>query len=63
MNKIFFIVILIVMTSCQKIIQQDTAVLSKHTQAFWKKMKKNYVMTYNLSLQEVLLRMIAVAFI
>ena len=33
MNKIFFIVILIVMTSCQKIIQQDTAVLSKHTQA------------------------------
>ena len=33
MNKIFFIVILIVMTSCQKILQQDTAVLSKHTQA------------------------------
>jgi len=33
MNKIFFIVVLIVMTSCQKIIQQDTAVLSKHTQA------------------------------
>ena len=33
LNKIFFIVILIVMTSCQKILQQDTAVLSEQTQA------------------------------
>lgn len=31
--KLFFIVILIVMTSCQKILQQDTAVLSEQTQA------------------------------
>ena len=33
MNKIFFIVILIVMTSCQNILQQDTAVLSEQTKA------------------------------
>lgn len=33
LNKIFFIVILVVMTSCQTIRQQDTAVLSEQTRA------------------------------
>lgn len=60
---IFFIVILIVVTSCHTI-PQDTAVLSEQTQAivnFFLEDTEKYL--NSLSLKEVILKMIAIAFI